>query len=151
MTSTLPTSGPLGFEVRPETALLTCTNALVEGDLVMLTLSSGAYTACTKSATADSTPDHILGVALRTVAAGAVGEIAIKGQVKVSRHDTGAAGLAVICGGAAGRVTAAPTDPTDDGSAYIKVVGIALEAAGSAGNLVECMFDGLNGFASTNN
>ena len=151
MTSLTPTNAPTGLDVRTETVLLTCTDALVKGDLVMLTLASGGYTACTKSATADSTPDHILGVATATVAAAAIGRITIKGIVDISRHDTGAAGLAVIVGGAAGRVTAAPTNPTDAGSAYVKVVGIALAAAAGAGDLVAVLFDGVNGVGSTNN
>jgi len=120
----------------------------------MLTLASGGYVACTKSATADSTPDHVLGVALEVTAAGGRGLIGLRGAFEISRHDTGAAGLAMICGGAAGRVTAAPTNPTDSGSAYVKVVGIALTtAAGSptAGGLATVLFDGVQGFGSTNN
>lgn len=154
MTSLIPTNGPSGLDVRTETVRLTCTDALVAGDLVTLTLAAGGYAACTKSATADSTPDHIIGVATATVAAGATGTITMKGMVEISRHDTGAAGLAMIVGGAAGRVTAAPTNPTDAGSAYVKVVGIALTtAAGSptAGGLATVLFDGVNGIGSTNN
>ena len=154
MTSTNPTSAPLGLGLRPEKVTLTCTDVLVRGELVTLTLAAGVYTACTESAIADSTPDHILGVALEDVAAGATGSIGIKGTFEVSRHDVGAAGLAMICGGAAGRVTAAPTNPTDTGSAYVKVVGIALTAAAgspTAGGLATVIFDGLNGFGSTNN
>jgi len=148
MTSLIPTSGPLGLAVKTETATLTCTDALVAGDLVTLTLADGGYTACTKSAAADSTPDHILGVATATVAAGGTGIITLKGVVQISRNDTGLAGLSMRVSGTAGRITSAPTTSAAGASAYIKVIGVALTAASVAGDLVSVLFNGVNGFAA---
>jgi hypothetical protein len=76
----------------------------------------------------------------------------MKGKVEISRHDTGVVGLAMVVGGAAGRVTAAPTTSAASGGAYLKVVGVALTtAAGSptAGGLATVLFDGVNGFAAS--
>ena len=129
--------------------MLTCSDVLVRGELVTLTLASGGYAACTESIVADSTPDHILGVALEDVAAGATGRIGLKGIYSVSRHDTGDAGLAVVCGGAVGRVTAAPTTSAASGQPFVKVIGIATTAAAGAGDLVTVIFDGVSGFAAS--
>ena len=151
MVSVSPVSGPSGLTMKTEEVLLTCTDALALGDVVMLTLASGGYTACTKSATADFTPDHIIGVALEAVTAGAIGRIAVKGTLQVARHDTGAAGLTAVVGGAAGRLTAGPTNPHDTPAAYIKMVGVFLTtAAGSptAGELATVLFDGINGIGA---
>ena len=149
MTSLIPTSGPLGLAVKTETATLTCTDALVAGDLVTLTLADGGYTACTKSVSADSTPDHILGVATATVAAGGTGIITLKGVVNATIQGSGAAGLALVCGTSTGQLTAAPTASAASGAAYVKVVAIMLELSAGPGSIVPVIFDGVNGFAAS--
>ena len=149
MTSLIPTSGPLGLAVKTETATLTCTDALVAGDLVTLTLADGGYTACTKSAAADTTPDHILGVATGTVAAGGTGTITMKGGVAIACANTGNLGSAMIVSGTAGRVGNAPLTSAAGASAYLKVVGVSLTAATGVGDLVSVLFDGVNGFAAS--
>ena len=135
-----------------ESVVITCTNALAKGEVVTLTLSSGKFSACTKHATADSTPDHILGVASDAVTAGAKGRIVLRGVVEAVCEANADASLTLVgSASTAGRLEAQGTDPADTGGAFEKVVGIALEDTGTAGDLTSVLFDGINGFSSPPN
>ena len=149
MVNLTPTHGPGDITFQNQTAELTCTDALGKGDIVMLTLASGGYTACTKSATADSTPDHILGVALEAVAAAGIGSIGLKGVFECrceADMDAGVPGSQSAS--TAGRLKSITTNPADDSAAFVKMVAISLEATATAGDLTSCLFDGINGFSS---
>jgi hypothetical protein len=135
-----------------ESVVITCTNALAKGEVVTLTLSSGKFSACTKHATADSTPDHILGVASDAVDAGNKGRIVLRGVVEAVCEANADASIALVgSASTAGRLEAQGTNPAADGSAFEKVVGIALEDTASAGDLTSVLFDGINGFTSSSN
>lgn len=144
------TQGPAGLEFETQSVTVTCNDAVLKGNVVTFILADGGYAACAKAATADSTPDHILGVALEDIGAGAQGRVGMRGVFQVlcrSALDTGE--LAVV-GGAAGELNAIVINPTADGTAYEKPVGIALDVPGSGG-LGTVLFDGITGFASQAN
>ena len=134
-----------------ETVVITCSEALAKGDVVTLTLANGKFAACAQHNQADSTPDHILGVALDAVSSGAKGRIALRGVVDVACEAV-AAGLTVVGSPTTdGRLEAQGTDGANDPSAFEKVVGITLTAASNAGDLASVLFDGINGFSSPGN
>jgi predicted RecA/RadA family phage recombinase len=144
------TQGPAGLEFETQSVTITCTDAVVKGNVVTFALAAGGYAACAKSATADSTPDHILGVALEDISAGAQGRIGMRGVFQVLCTSQLDDGEVAINGGTAGQLTAMGTNPTDAGSAYVKPVGIALETI-NAGGIGSVLFDGVTGFAAANN
>jgi len=144
------TQGPSGLEFETQSVTVTCNDAVLKGNVVTFVLASGGYAACAKSATADSTPDHILGIALEDISAGAQGRVGMRGVFQVLCHADLDDGEVAINGGTAGQLTAMGTDPTDGGSAYVKPVGVALETIG-AGGIGSVLFDGVTGFAAANN
>ena len=149
MVNLTPTMGPGSIDFGTQTAYLTCTDALSKGDIVMLTLASGGYSACTKSATADSTPDHLLGVALDDVAAAASGHIGLRGVFECACEADMDAGIpGSQSASTAGRLKSITTNPADDSIAFVKMVAISLEATATAGDLTSCLFDGIVGFAA---
>lgn len=153
MADITPTGGPSGVSFEHREVRITCTEAVAVGQVVRLTLSSGGYSACTLADTADGdgTPDRIIGVALEAVTAGADGRIALKGILEVKCHTDLDAGEIGVVSDTAGQLTAAPTNPADSGTAYIKPVAIALENTATTGDLTSCLFDGISGFAMANN
>ena len=50
-------------------------------------------------------------------------------------------------GSVTGQLVALSGNPAADGSAYAKMVGIALADTTTAGDLTSVLFDGINGFA----
>ena len=145
-------SGDGSVAFAQESVLITCTNELSKGDVVTLTLASGKFSACTKHATADSTPDHILGVAADAVSAGSTGRIILRGVVEAACEANADASLTLVGSASnAGRLEAQGTDGANDPSAFEKVVGIALENTASAGDMTSVLFDGINGFSSPSN
>jgi predicted RecA/RadA family phage recombinase len=152
MTNLTSMRGPGDITFETQTADLTCTNALSKGDAVLLTLTSGGYTACTKSATANTTPGLLIGIALEDVTAGAIGHIGLKGVFEAACEDSMDAAVAGrVSGATAGRLEAHATNPIDEGTAYIKMVAISLEATATSGDLTSVLFDGINGFAAQSN
>ena len=144
--------GPGDITFQNQTAELTCTDALSKGEAVLLTLTSGGYTACTKSATANTTPGLLIGIALEDVAAGAIGSIGLRGVFECACEDSMDAGVAGrVSGATAGRLEAHATNPIDEGTAYIKMVAISLEATATSGDLTSVLFDGITGFAAQSN
>ena len=102
-----------------------------------------------KSATADSTPDHILGVALEDVGAGGRGEIGLKGVFNCACEDDMDAGIpGSQSASTAGRLKSITTNPAADSGAFVKMVAISLAATATAGDLTSCLFDGITGFSS---
>jgi len=146
-----PTHGPGDITFQNQTAELTCTNAVAKGDAVLLNLASGGYTSCTKSVSANTTPPLLIGVALETVAAGAIGSIGLKGVFDCNCAANMDAGASGGVGTVTGQLAAISTNPTADGSAYLKMVAVPLENTATAGDLTSCLFDGINGFAAQNN
>lgn len=144
--------GPGDITFETQTAQLTCTDGLSKGDAVLFTLTSGGYTACTKSATANTTPGLLIGIALADVTAGAIGQIGLKGVFEAACEDSMDAAVAGrVSGATAGRLEAHATNPIDEGTAYIKMVAISLEATATSGDLTSVLFDGINGFAAQSN
>jgi predicted RecA/RadA family phage recombinase len=142
------TQGPSGLEFETQSVTVTCNDAVLKGNIVTFVLASGGFAACAKSATADSTPDKILGVALEDISAGAQGRVGMRGVFTVLCHADLDDGEVAINGGTAGQLTAMGTNPAADASAYVKPVGIALETIG-AGGAGSVLFDGITGFAAT--
>jgi hypothetical protein len=131
-----------------ESVLITCTDAVVKGQIVKLTLAAGAFTAC--EATTEATDDVVLtpfGVALDAVSAGKKGRIGLRGVFDCNVDGNTAAGNAlIISNDADGQlipIQAASGTPAE----YTKVHGIALEA--DTDNVASVLFDGINGFAAT--
>mgnify|MGYP001192608981 CR=1 FL=1 len=144
-------SGDGAVAFAQESVVITCTNALAKGEVVTLTLAAGKFSACTKHATADSTPDHILGVASDDVAEGAKGRIVLRGVVE-AKCEAVSAGLTVVGSATtAGRLEGQGLDGANDPGAFEKVVGVTLTAAASGGDLASVLFDGINGFSSPGN
>tara|TARA_Y100000593_G_scaffold92620_1_gene184877 strand:- start:1332 stop:1802 length:471 start_codon:yes stop_codon:yes gene_type:complete len=153
MVNIAPSQGPSdqGISFRKEEVTITCTDALSKGDIVLLTLASGAYAACTKAAaaTASSGIGTMAGVATEAVAAGAMGKIGLRGIFDCNCSQHVDAGVAANCSdSAAGRLAASSTNPADDSLTIHKVIAIGLEATASDGDLTSCLFDGINGFAT---
>ena len=143
------TQGPSGLEFETQSVTVTCNDAVLKGNVVTFVLASGGYAACAKSATADSTPDHILGIALEDISAGAEGRVGMRGVFKVLCHADLDDGEVAVNGGTAGQLTALAAAGADS-TAYAKPVGIALETIG-AGGMGSVLFDGITGFAAANN
>lgn len=142
-------SGDGAIAFAQESVVITCTNALAKGDVVTLTLSGGKFTACTKSATADVTPDHIHGVASDAVAEGAKGRIVLRGVVEAAcEQGVDTPSTAVVSAVNPGRLAPQGTNPGNTPASYEKVVGIALGTTDGAGDLTSVLFDGINGFSS---
>ena len=153
MVNLAPIQGPSaeGIDFKKDVVSITCTDALSKGDIVLLTLASGKFAACTKAAaaTASSGIGTLAGVATEAVAAGAKGLIGIRGVFDCNCDGAVDAGVAANCSdSAAGRLAASSTNPADDSLTIHKVIAIGLEATASAGDLTSCLFDGINGFAT---
>ena len=143
--------GPSDLAVRDGTAVVTCTDALSKGDVVLMTLASGGYAACSKSVSANTIPANIIGVALADVAAGATGLIGLQGVFDVNCAANMDANTSGSVGTVTGQLAAISGNPTADGTAYIKMVGIALADTTTAGDLTSVLFDGINGFSAQAN
>ena len=134
-----------------ESVVITCNEALSKGDVVTLVLSAGKFSACAQHNTADSTPDHILGIASEAVASGAKGRIVLRGVVDASCEAVAAGITLVGSATTGGRLEAQGVDGANDPGPFEKVVAIALTTASSAGDLASVLFDGINGFSAPSN
>ena len=141
------TGGVDGLEFATQSVHITCTEALSKGEVVEFTLSGGKYEACTKTETADILPSDIIGVAAEDVDAGAKGTIVLSGTVEVSCDDEVTAGAVLRGSGDAAARLDLLAVPGANADSFVKCVGIALEAADGAGDLVPCIFDGVQGFS----
>ena len=148
------TQGPGKVEWQNETVVLTCTGALSKGDIVELTLADEGFAACTAAGTGDYIVGVLIGVALADVAAGALGEIGMRGVFECAVDSEV---QAVSLGLSVSRDHAGQLDltavPADDAVTASKVVGISLDADGSRsdGDLATVLFDGISGFSSQAN
>jgi len=142
------TQGPSALEFENQVVEVTCTDALSKGNLVEFTLSNGEYAACTKSTAAVNATGVIMGIAMADVAAGAKGNIGVRGQFAATCDTEVAAGNALHASADhAGNLDVATT-PAGGGTTITKVVGIALEASASDTALTQVLFDGITGFSS---
>ena len=143
-------SGDGAVAFAEESAVITCTDALVKGELVTLTISNGKYTSCTKSVAADVLPDKCKGVAAHDVSAGRKGRILLRGAVKIRCEAGVDVGKAVQSSSTSGRVMVRGVNPNDNPSDnnFRKLLGIAMEDTQNGGDLTTILFDGINGFSS---
>jgi len=142
------TQGPSALEFENQVVEVTCTDALSKGNLVEFTLASEEYTACTKSTNALNGAGVLMGIALADVAAGAKGNIGVRGQFAATCDSEVVAGNALMASaGHAGNLDAIAA-PAGDGTTTGKVVGIALGASATDTDLTQVLFDGINGFSS---
>tara|TARA_Y100001938_G_scaffold150322_1_gene240706 strand:+ start:9720 stop:10190 length:471 start_codon:yes stop_codon:yes gene_type:complete len=153
MVNLAPIQGPSaeGIDFKKEVVSITCTSALSKGDIVLLTLASGKFAACDTAAAsaASSGIGTLAGVATEAVAAGAKGQIGIRGVFDCNCAANVDAGVAANCDASnAGRLVASTTDPASDSGSIHKVIAIALADTATAGDLTSCLFDGINGFAT---
>ena len=132
-----------------ESVVITFTEAASKNDIVKLTLSAGAYSACTLADASESEDVEFtaVGVALDTVSAGNKGRVGLRGVFDCNVEGSTAAGNGLILSNDTdGRlipIQAASGTPAE----YAKIHAIALEADTS--NVASCLFDGINGFAAT--
>tara|TARA_R100001510_G_C7549558_1_gene133910 strand:+ start:194 stop:655 length:462 start_codon:yes stop_codon:yes gene_type:complete len=135
-----------------ESVVITCSEAVAKGDVMVLTLAAGKFSAARQHNQADSTPNLLLGIASDAVSSGAKGRIVLRGVVEAKCEDTADAGIALVGSATTdGRLEAQGTNPADNGGAFEKVVGVALEDTATSGDLTSVLFDGINGFSSPGN
>lgn len=151
MVNVAPTQGPAGLSFAEQIGVFDATAAISEGDLVKVSISAGVYRRVAPTASGDGTPNHVIGVALADAGIGDRVTVGLKGQFKVKCAAAVDEGIAFIVSTVAAQAGPAPTNPAADGTAYTKHIGIALANTGSAGDLTECLFDGINGFAAAGN
>ena len=97
----------------------------------------------------DQIPARVIGVALEDAVYGEYLRVGFKGVFECACDSTADAGSLCRVSGTSGRLTGASTAPSDTGTGYIMMVGIALEDTAVSGDLTKVLFDGLNGFTAS--
>jgi hypothetical protein len=142
------TQGPSALAFENQVVEVTCTDALSKGNLVEFTLASEEYTACTKSTAALNGAAVLMGIALADVAAGAKGNIGVRGQFAATCDSQVVAGNALMASGDHAGNLDVIAAPAGGGVTTGKIVGIALGASASDIDLTQVLFDGITGFSS---
>lgn len=140
------------FEVNQSTILNGRATAIEVGDVVTLELVGTSYEKVKLSSS--RLPSQLVGIALEaanhgeTVRVGLRGEFKCKCRTGVGRGDE----VTVVTTSGWYGTLADPADtPAEDPVAYLKLIGVAQEAAASDGALTVVFFDGITGIMGTHN
>lgn len=145
---------PRGFDPQTDVCSLVTHAALVEGDVVVLDLTAVDSTSLLFYKTAAYAAGSTGGVgqlpaiylcALETIASGATGRLALRGNIRAKVLTTSVALGDPLCPTTAGSATSLSESSTPIIASSVKVIALARQTNAVANAVIEVMFDGYSG------